>query len=396
MDPHRREKFSLIGMYVAFYAPGGVLTPFLSIYLKRQAGFDEAAVGGILALGLIAAIFGQFVLGRLSDRVWSKNRVLFAIYLVSAVSAALIPANASFIYTAAMVCVLYFFLFPIQPLTDTIALEICAPKGWNIGKLRVAAVSVCAVTSYTAGNIVGHFSPSAVFYIFAGMTLFGGIPALYAPRVPGHQSGRREKVASAVLLKNRELVLLLAAGFFIYVTMGFYITFFSVYFTSPAVGGSMAALGALNALASLAEIPVFFMVNRILRSIPIEKALAAAMLFLGVRWLLIAWFASPAALLAVNMLHALSFSPMVIFSAYYIDRHVGAELKASGQTLFCMAANGLGRLTGTFGGGMLIRYITYPQAFFISAVLCLATCAVFVLVNRANGRVAAQAGKKEI
>jgi len=374
---HRKEKLSLIGMYVAYYAPGGFLTPFVSVYLKYQAGFDDAAVGSISALGLLFGILGQFALGYLSDNAASKNAVLNVVYVACALSAVAVPANGSFAYTAAMLCALYFFLYPIQPLTDTIVLENCAALSGSIGGLRLTAVLSCALTSLVGGAVIGATSPSVIFFLFAVPTVLGGIPALLAPRVPGHQTGRLKKIAPTALFKIPPLMLLMAAGLFVHMTIGYYTSFFPVYYTSPAVGGSAAGYGLLNALSMLAEIPVFMTMNRILKKISIEKALAASMLLWGVRWLLIALIAHPGALVIVNLIHGISFAPFFIFAISYIDRYVGPELKASGQTLYCVFTTGFGRMVGSFAGGLLARYMTHPQMYLVSAVLCVAAGAVF-------------------
>ena len=191
--------------------------------------------------------------------------------------------------------------------------------------------------------------------------------------INGHQwNGTR--VAPWQMFRNKELVTLLALNAVLNITLGFNYSFFPLYYKQ--VGGGSVLLGVAMFLTGISEIPFLLFAEKILNRLGIRKTLLLSNTAAGIRWLLLYLVADRYAVLAVSLMHGLTF---IIFSyslATYINREVPRELRASGQTTAALVS-GFARVIGSMGGGVLCEMAGVRQGYFYSFLINFAALAAF-------------------
>ncbi len=73
--------------------------------------------------------------------------------------------------------------------------------------------------------------------------------------------------------------------------------------------------------------------------------------------------------MATQLFHGWGFIVMTVTMAYYVNDHVPAELKASGQMLLGIVGFGFARAIGNLGGAAFINLFGRQGTFYVSAVL---------------------------
>jgi PPP family 3-phenylpropionic acid transporter len=88
-----------------------------------------------------------------------------------------------------------------------------------------------------------------------------------------------------------------------------------------------------------------------------------------VRWTTIAWVEAPAPLVAVQVLHALTYASFHVAALREMHRRFPPGKRAEGQTLFSGLTYGLGGLVGMLLAGGLAERGGIGAAFLVSAAI---------------------------
>ncbi|ALS28308.1 MFS transporter [Paenibacillus sp. 32O-W] len=362
--------------YVVFYMGNAVYGTFLPVYFV-EVGYTEAQIGTLLSLGPLVAIIAQPVWGTLGDRAATKNQILKVLIAGSGISMLLYPLSDHFYYLMVMICVFTFFQTSAFAISDAITLEtIDRLKTGNFGLIRMGGTIGYAIMSVVFGMIaVNHIG--SMFVVYAIVMAASFLLLTRFPAVAGHQSKGR-KMRIWVLFRNRKLVLYLGISFVIHVTLGYYYSFFPVYFKE--IGGNNALLGWSMLISSLSEIPFLLFASRIMVRIPIPFILMGAAGITAIRWYVTSLIHEPLWILPVQMLHGLVFIVLSVTMATFINREVPDELKASGQTLNGLLSLGIARIIGSFAGGMASESFGMRSVFFYNSIITVACIVVFAIL----------------
>ena len=215
-----------------------VYNTFIPIYLNNK-GFTQTATGTLLALGPLVAIAANPIWGLASDRASTKNKILKILILSSAAAVILYPLSDSFFYLCTVIALFTFFQSAVAPLSDAVTLEHLEATRWKFGPIRMAGTLGYAVMSVVAGIIIRQ-DTGRMFILYFVVAIMAFFAVFRLPPVKGHQSGGN-KVSILKLLENREMLALIAFHFVIQVTLGFYYSFFPIYYKH--LGASTALLG---------------------------------------------------------------------------------------------------------------------------------------------------------
>jgi PPP family 3-phenylpropionic acid transporter len=360
---------ALFGLTIASNAAYGT---FLPVYL-HQAGFNDTLVGILLALGPFVAILAQPFWGLVGDRARTKNAVLRVMLAGSAAAVLLYPAFTNFYYLFTVITVFTFFNTSMMPMQDAIALEAIESTRWRYGTIRMAGTIGYALMSIIAGLLSG-WNIYAIFPLYSAAVIGGLIASYRIPNVAGHQSGRA-KVAPWKLLKNRRLLLLGAFTFVLSVTLGYYYAFFPIYYKQ--MGASNFLVGVSMFCSSCAEIPFLLFASRIVAKLGVKRTLTISALVMGVRWFLLFLVSDVYAIPFINMLHGCSFIVLAYCMVTLINEEAPQELKASGQTLYALLAQGFARILGSVLGGVASDALGVKAVFFYSFVINMAAVVAF-------------------
>jgi MFS transporter, PPP family, 3-phenylpropionic acid transporter len=167
-------------------------------------------------------------------------------------------------------------------------------------------------------------------------------------------------------------------SFIIQCTLGYYYTFFPIYYSE--MGADNSLLGWAMFLSALSEIPFLLFADKIINRFGIKKVLLSTAFFAGVRWLLLYLVDNPYIVLPIQMFHGVIFIVLMVTIAMYINKEVPKELKASGQTMYGLISMGIARIVGSILGGVTSDYIGMAEVFLYNSIIAFLTLIIFIYI----------------
>lgn len=349
----------------AYYSVTAVYQNYISKYFGAQ-GLSDGEIGMLMAAPPLISLIAQPIWGTIGDRARSKNAVFRLMYLCSAVLLLSYLVNSSFWFLMLVVLGYSFFFTALQPMNDAIVLE--ALDGQPFGPVRMAGTLMFALISPLAGALIGENWNMSI-WMSAGLLVVAALVTFLLPNVAGHQSERgRQKMKFTELLKQKELMLLLGFVTPLQISMGYFYTYFSLHFTTLE-GANSTLLGLCFTISSIAEVPFLLLSNKLYERFGAGKLLITAGISVTIRWLLLGSLTNVYAVMATQLFHGWGFIVMTVTMSYYVNDHVPAELKASGQMLLGVVGFGVARVIGNLGGALCIEHFGRQGSFYVSAAL---------------------------
>jgi FSR family fosmidomycin resistance protein-like MFS transporter len=163
----------MIFLVTAFRAVGQASTSiFLPIYLREDLGYSAGLVGLYIALGQLAGIGSQPVMGALSDRIGHKAVILPAM-LAYTLILAIIPLADGKLQVAVVILALGIFVFSMQSILTSAAIELTGEAVSSTATSLIYAASFLGSLAPTiAGVLADSYGMASTFYFgatFAGI-----------------------------------------------------------------------------------------------------------------------------------------------------------------------------------------------------------------------------------
>ena len=355
-----------LGMY---YMANGIYQGYASKYFEAT-GMSTAMLSVILAFTPLISIFTQPLWGTVGDRAKSRNRVLGFLIVASAALVLLYRVSASFWWLLPMSILFSSVYTSIQPMGDSIVLEALSPENHAFGPLRMMGTISFALTNLVWGLILTPGRMNLVVYMTAVMLMMVLVSTRVLPPTEGHQSSTGRKMNMTAILKMKHMPGLLILLMLLQLTMGYFYSFFSIYFTSMP-GGSSRLLGLCYFMSAMSEIPFLLNADRLFERLGVGKLLSIAAIALTLRWTILGTCHNVYAVMASQLLHGWGFIVMTVSMAKYVSATIPDELKASGQMLISVVGFGIARVFGILGGGLLSGALgSTRHAFLVMAGVC--------------------------
>lgn len=364
-------------LYAFSYACNAAYSIYIPVYLS-SVGYSKTNIGVLLSLAPIVAIMGQPIWGTLSDRSPSKNRVLLILITGSTCSILFYNLSINFFYLSFIITLFTFFQTSINSMSDAITLEYTSSTKMKFGHIRLAGTIGYSLMSVIAGSLLmKNINRMFTLYFIAGLLALG--TALFIPKVNGHQS-EGKRLHFWALLNNKKLLLYMAFALIIQTTLGYYYTFFSIYYQQ--LGASKSLIGWGNFVSAMSELPFLLFAHILLKKFKTSQALTLAGIAAALRWLLLGITVNIHAILIMQVLHGV-INIVVTFSlATYINESVQKELKASGQAFSGLVCTGISRIMGSLLGGYMSDVFGIKNMFICNSILVLAAVIIFNLVYK--------------
>lgn len=377
----RREAFPLrlFAVYVLFYSGQSIYNTYLNLYLS-EVGLKESQIGLVVSVSTGCLLAAQLFWGMVSDRTRTKNRVLHLLYVATAVISMGFYLSRSYWFLLVAVILFTVFFNPIMPLMDNFALEYLETSRWDYGQVRMGGtMGYCLTVLFIGFFLQDDYAP--IFWMVALCMAGCRLLCIGLPKISGyHAKGR--KAPYRALLQNRALIGLILFNLTFSIGTNFYYNFYSIYYTSDAVGGNSSMVGVMMFASAVSEIPMLLLIHRIIGRLGIRGTLTLAGGATVVRWLLLAVLHQPVPIIFVNLLHGLGYTSFSYCIVTYIARTVPRELRATGQTLNALIGNVVSKVLFGFVGGFASQYLGADRIMLFSAVLMAAGTIAFVLWSR--------------
>jgi MFS transporter, PPP family, 3-phenylpropionic acid transporter len=359
--------FPISSYYAFIYMSVGAYTSYISLYYEAM-NLNEKEIGILVSLSSVVALLAQPYWGIQADRAKKKNTILIICLLCSGLSIWFIPlAGSNFWILMAATTVFGIFQCAVNPLSDTIALELSANGTFRFPIVRTIGSLGYAVMSAIAGWIF-NLSISYIFAVFSALMILSVIHCKWIPTVGGHQKGTTN-VRLVELFKNKRLLYIYLFTFTISCTLGFFFSFHAIYSKAQGIGTDVIGLGVM--LGSLSQFPFMIFFERIYQTFGILKILLFAGLIHVIRWFLFAVALNKTTILLIWILHGGTYIVLYLCLAEYANRYVAKELRASVQMMNSLIMMGASKIVGGIAGGFFAAKYGFSLSFAVCSAICL-------------------------
>jgi PPP family 3-phenylpropionic acid transporter len=310
----------------------------------RVLGFSGAQISTALAIAPMLSLAVPLGWAWLADRTQRHDRVLrFITFAAWLGFSPLVWAHTRAARSFALVLTAYLgyaaFFVGIGTLADALAVA-RVRAGAIYGRIRLwgslgwitAALGVGALLGTSAPRLGGLLVPTAMWAALAGAFL-----STLQVRGTGERAVRPRFADVRTLLADPALRLLLIAGALHWACMAPYNVFFGVFLRDR--GLPPFEWGLAYSLGVTAEMLVLLYFHHLHARVSLDALLAAAFVASALRWVGNAVLHAPAALIALQALHGMTFGMFWSAGIALVAASVPPKLRATGQALLVMAIN---------------------------------------------------------
>ncbi|MCW5633007.1 MAG: MFS transporter [Rubrivivax sp.] len=353
-----------------YFAAMGVFAPYAPLWFQ-SLGMSTLAIGAVSSLQSWTRVFAPYAWGWLGDH--SGKRVeLIRIAAAGAVLSALALLGVNAALPVAVVTVLLFMANGgVVPLYEAALAHLLA-TGRGIDPARYGRVRmwgsigfICSVLA--CGALLQWLGIAAFPWLVAALNalLLGAALRLPPQRDEWHDDATP---APPVLgrLRQPAVAWFFASIFFTVLAHTAMYAFMSLYLVE--LGYSKAAVGALWAVATGAEIVFFWQQGRWFRRLATERWLQVAAAATALRFAAVAGLAAwPLVLVLAQVAHALTFAAHHAACIDLVQRHFPGRLRGRGQALYTILGYGFSGVLGGVAGGWIIERLGYAAVFWAAA-----------------------------
>ncbi|MFE5426483.1 MFS transporter [Peribacillus simplex] len=353
----------LKGFNFLYFGLLAIFIPFLPVYLADQ-GLRPAQIGFIIGTGGFVTLITQPLWGMISDKTRTIRKILLLLIFFSSVIGYFLYDSSSYLQLILFAMLLYFFLMPIDPLTESLNFTMAEKSGISYGSIRTYGALGYAVISLITGYVMSYFGANSLAFLFAGIGLISFIISWMMPDAP--VSGKPVTLSSLKhFFSNKETILFLLLVFICAVPARMNDTFLGVYIRE--LGGSAKLVGLTWFLAAGSEIVVFALSFWWLRKGKEIIIISFAAAFFFIRYFISAWITDPQLLAYLQVMQILTFPIFYSAAIQYLYRIVPVEWRATGQTVLALLFFGVsgiiasyigGAIYGAYGGKTLYLFIS--------------------------------------
>ncbi|MBP1756278.1 MAG: ProP12 [Firmicutes bacterium] len=384
---NRKISLNLFLINAFIYISFSQYNPFLAPYFAK-AGINAVEIGILLTIGPISSILIQPIWAIISDRTGKRREVLSVVVLGSALSIFSYYIGKTFLSFFIASTLLAVFSTSIVPLSDAIILRSANKNQLDFSKIRMGGTVGYAIFVIFAGIIVKRNSDLAFIMGFIGfLILFIFVRLLpkddaieTLPKKEYLHMDRETKPRGSLLhiFESKQIYFLLAFAFISQVGLSFVFSFQSVYMVH--MGFSTQTIGITGSIAAISELPVLFLMNRVLNKVSPTKITILACFILALRIITVTGESLFFVILS-QALHGLSFMTIYFCCAVFISKNVKPENQSKGQSILALIQTGLGSIVGNILGGYLVDSYGLKTAFVTMTILIITVAGLTALLQ---------------
>jgi MFS transporter, PPP family, 3-phenylpropionic acid transporter len=370
-------RLPLIGFYALYFGTVGIILPFLPAYLESLA-LSVTQVGVLLALSPLMALLAPPLWGHLADRTGRVGGVLTVLVLGALVGFSPLLFVDRFTALVATLATYAFFASSITPLVDSLALQHVTRHGGSYAHLRLFGSLGFILSSTLFGLAVEGVGRATVL---APLALFTALAAwsLTLREPQAARGAALHPLAGLQLLRSRNLRWFLAGTALHWIACAPYHGTFSIH--ALALGLSPSVVGLSFGLGVAAEVGVLLLYPRMAERLAPRHWLALAFAASALRWGGLSLATSPGLLVALSLLHGMTFGAFYVASITFMARRVPPHLRASGQGLFTAITFGLGGLVGYTAAGAGYDWLGGHRLFAVAGLVELLAAALVLRIT---------------
>lgn len=347
--------FSLLAVFISF----------LPVYLPEQ-GMSKSEMGFMIGTGSLIGVISQPLWGLISDRKKTIKNTMLVILALSAITGVMLFQSHSFLFLFVGTCLLYFFLLPVDPLTESLNVQTAELKKVSYGTIRMFGALGYGLSSLVVGTIMHVYGEECLAWMFLILALIAiGVCALLedAPRTSKPVTLERLIGFFSVPQTFRLFLLIFITG----LPQRINDTFMGVYIKE--LGGGADLVGQAWFVNSTSEILVFALSAWWLRPGKEHVLLSVAAILYAVRFMLSAGIHDPKWFVLIQVLQAFTFAFFYSAAVQVLYRMVPEEWRVTGQTALAMIFFGVSGIAASYAGGLLYEAFGGRTLYLLMAAL---------------------------
>ncbi len=363
---------------VLLFASGACVFPFIVLYYQ-SLGFSGTQIGLITGLTPLITLVSAPLWTNLAD-VTRRHRLLMSgLLLAAALAVMAFPLFTTFLPVIGVAMLYSAFFAPIVSFADNATMATLGGQKALYGRVRLGGTFGFGIAALAAGYLVENYGLRMTFWTGSAMLLL----AMLASQPLIHRSAKAAEVKVGRvtdLLTDRRwvpfLMIAFAAGLAVAVSNTYLFSFME------ELGAAESTMGLALTVGTLAEVPVFFFGNRLVKRFKPFGLLLLAMAITGTRLVLFFFAATPNFVLALQFLNGLAFPAMWLAGVAYADELAPPGMGATAQGLYSAVVFGFGSAVGGFAGGLLLETLGGRGLFTAYGVIVLVIVAVVALLQK--------------
>jgi PPP family 3-phenylpropionic acid transporter len=324
--------------YAAVFVLVGIQLPFWPLWLAGR-GLSVSEIGVVLAAALWIKVIVNPLAGLLADRTGRARGVIILLAVTNLAGFLLFVPSYGLWPLLLINALTTTAASSLMPLGETIALAIVYERRLDYGRIRLWGSISFIAGSLGAGLMIARATSEIVLPLLIGAAALNLVACAGLPAPPVKRSRLMRAGVRRLLLDRRQLLFLLAAAA-IQGSHSVYYGFGTLHWT--ALGYSGETIGWLWAEGVIAEIVLFAYGAPLLARLGPARLLVLAGGAGALRWSLMAGAVSLPLLLAVQLLHALTFGAAHLGAMHFMARALPEEWSSTGQSLYSATVSGIG------------------------------------------------------
>ena len=364
--------------YFFYFAALASLAPYLVLYYE-DLGLVGRQIGILSAILPLVSLFATSFWGLIAD-ITQKHQGLLRLSLLTAITLMLLFSRQSEFYWLAALMFLYALVFsPIGPLIDHVTLHQLGSASDQYGKIRLWGALGWGIFGPIAGRFIEVQGLRLAFYFYAGLM---SLCFLLAFRLPVEQVSLGQQLLPSLgrFLKNRNCLLFL--GLLLVSGIGSAATHTFLFLYLEELAASKFLMGLSLSMATVSEVAVFLVVDRLLKRWGPRKTLVFSMLILIVQLTAYSLIQLPGWVLFFQLLHGITFSAKWAAAVSYAHELAPPGLGATAQGLVSGVHFGLGSALGAYLGGLVYEFWGIAWMFRGAAIIVALGLWVYLLIDR--------------
>ncbi len=325
------------------------MVPYWGPYLK-SLGFDAIAIGQLMAVLASTKIIAPYLWGWLADRVGYRLRIIQITTFITMLCFAGVLLNQSWWWFACVMFLFGFFSNAGMPQFEVMTLLHLGDDHHRYSQIRLWGSIGFIITVLCTGPLLTWWGQAVLPYILLVWFGLAWLVTLLMPAAKEQVVDNYSTVSVWSIFKQPAVLLIFVAAFLMQVAYGPYYSFFSIYL--EAHGYSKTQVGIYWAVGVIAEVIVFFYMNRLLPRYGAVVLMQCCLAFAVLRWVLTAVFVDqPVILFFSQTLHAFSFGMFHAVMINHVHRYFTGSLHGRGQALYSSITFGAGGALGSWLAG---------------------------------------------
>lgn len=383
----KRARTLASAIYFFIFAAVASVAPFFVLYLQ-SLGFTGAQIGSITSLGPLLGMVGTPIWTGLADARNRHRTILMGGMAVAILVNLLLPFLRTYPLIFATQVALALLTPHMLALQDSSTIHTLGKQRDQYGQIRLWGTVGWGLSAPVVGTVLGTIGLVWMFWIYAA---FMTINLVLARGLEFEQGSEQSPYFKNVgrLLKDKQWLLFLGVALVSGLGMaphGNYLPLL-VQEVTRQTGVSLlpsvsAVVGLTLTVSTIFELPVMLGAHRVLRLFGSRNTIFMAMAVIALRNLLYANAHSSVTILALQVLHGLTYPLIWIAGVSFVAEKAPKGLSATAQGVFSAAIMGIGTSSGNYFCGWLIDQIGVYGMFNFIGFFVLVFMGFFLLLSR--------------